>query len=129
MCKNYETQLVTVQEGIEAEKAKTAKVEKIMDRLKQDLLKESALRLDLEKTWQEKREEHKDEVQKLCDEVNKSERKMLELQEGFGRFKEELGKDLQRLSEEREEVNEQLETLQRDNDYLCGELSLILILI
>lgn len=128
MCKNYETQLVTVQEGIEAEKSKTAKVEKIMDRLKQDLLKESALRLDLEKTWQEKREEHKDEVQKLCDEVNKSERKMLELQEGFGKFKEELGKELQRLTEERVEVNEQLDTLQRDNDYLCGELSSILVI-
>lgn len=120
MCKNYEFQLVTVQEGAEAEKTKTTKVEKIMDRLKQDLLKESALRLDLEKTWQEKREEHKDEVQKLCDEVNKSERKMLELQDGFGRFKEELSKELQRLTDEREEVNEHLDTLQRDNDYLCG---------
>lgn len=117
-CKNYEMQLVTAQEGIENERSKTAKVEKIMERLKQDLLKESALRLDLEKTWQEKREEHKDEVQKLCDEVNKSERSMMELQSDFGRFKEELEKELQRLTEEREEVNEQLDTLQRDNEYL-----------
>jgi Rab GTPase-binding effector protein 1 len=121
MCKNYELQLVTMQESVESEKMKTMKVEKIIDRLKQDLLKESALRLDLEKTWQEKREEHKDEVQKLCDEVNKSERKMLDLQENFGRFKEELHRELQRLTEEREEVNEQLDMLQRDNDYLCGK--------
>jgi Rab GTPase-binding effector protein 1 len=120
LCKNLETQLATAQEGIESEKAKTAKVEKIMERLKQDLLKESALRLDLEKTWQEKREEHKDEVQKLCDEVNKSEKQMTELQGEFCRFKDEIGRELHRLIEDRDEVNEQLEILQRDNDYLCG---------
>lgn len=119
LCKNNE-QLLKTQEEVEHEKAKIVKVEKIMERLKQDLMKESALRLDLEKTWQEKREEHKEEVQKLCDEVNKSERKMLELQSDFGQFKKDLGKELQRLTEERDEVNEQLDILQRDNDFLCG---------
>ena len=120
MCKNYELQLVQAQEGIEAEKQKTAKVEKIIDRLKQDLLKESALRLDLEKTWQEKREEHKDEVQKLCDQLNGSERRVVELQNEFSNFKEEINRELMKVVEERQEINEHLETLQKDNEFLSG---------
>lgn len=120
MCKNYELQLVQAQENIEAEKQKTAKVEKIIERLKQDLLKESALRLDLEKTWQEKREEHKDEVQKLCDQLNASERRVLELQSEFGNFKDDINRELLKLTQERHEINEHLDTLQRDNEYLSG---------
>lgn len=120
MCKNYELQLVQAQEGIEAEKLKTAKVEKIIERLKQDLLKESALRLDLEKTWQEKREEHKDEVQKLCDQLNGSERRVIEIHNEFASFKEEINRELMKVVEERQEIHEHLETLQRDNEYLSG---------
>lgn len=120
MCKNYELQLVQAQEGIEAEKLKTAKVEKIIERLKQDLLKESALRLDLEKTWQEKREDHKDEVQKLCDQLNASERRVVDLQNDFASFKDEINRELLRVVEERQEIHDHLETLQRDNDYLSG---------
>lgn len=120
MCKNYELQLVQAQESIEAEKQKTAKVEKIIERLKQDLLKESALRIDLEKTWQEKREEHKDEVQKLCDQLNGSERRVTELQNEFCNFKDDINRELLKLVQDRQEVNEHLETLQRDNEYLSG---------
>jgi Rab GTPase-binding effector protein 1 len=120
MCKKYELQLVQAQDGVEAEKIKTAKVEKIIDRLKQDLIKESALRLDLEKTWQEKREEHKNEVQKLCDQLNVSERRVLELQNDFTGFKEEINRELMKVVEERQEIHSHLETLQRDNDFLSG---------
>lgn len=120
MCKNYELQLVQAQEEIEGEKLKTTKVEKIIERLKQDLMKESALRLDLEKTWQEKREEHKDEVQKLCDQLNTSERRVHELQIEFCNFKDEINRELMRVVEERQEIHEHLETLQRDNEYLSG---------
>lgn len=120
MCKNYELQLVQAQENVEAERQKTLKVEKIIERLKQDLLKESALRLDLEKTWQEKREEHKDEVQKLCDQLNSSERRVVELQNDFSNFKDEVSRELMKVVEERQEIHEHLETLQRDNEYLSG---------
>lgn len=120
MCKNYELQLVQSQEAIEGERQKIAKVEKIVDRLKQDLLKESALRLDLEKTWQEKREEHRDSVQKLCDKLNDGERQMIEVQSEFGAFKDDISRELLKVVEERQEVHEHLETLQRDNEYLSG---------
>jgi Rab GTPase-binding effector protein 1 len=121
MCKNYELQLVQAQEAIENEKQKVVKVEKIVDRLKQDLLKESALRLDLEKTWQEKREEHRDSVQKLCDKLNESERQMLDMQNEFTNFKDDVGRKLMKVVEERQEIHEHLETLQRDNEYLSGK--------
>jgi Rab GTPase-binding effector protein 1 len=120
MCKNYELQLVQAQYDVEAEKLKTAKVEKIIERLKQDLMKESALRLDLEKTWQEKREEHKNEVQKLCDQLNVSERRVIETQNDFASFKEEINRELMKVVEERQEIHSHLETLQRDNDFLSG---------
>lgn len=120
MCKNYEHQLVQAQEAIEGEKQRVLKVEKIVDRLKQDLLKESALRLDLEKTWQEKREEHKDAVQKLCDQMNDGERQMMELQSEFFNFKETINQELIKVAGERQEIHDHLETLQRDNDYLSG---------
>ncbi|XP_070502444.1 rab GTPase-binding effector protein 1-like [Chironomus tepperi] len=120
MCKNYELQLCQAQESIENEKQKVVKVEKIVDRLKQDLMKESALRLDLEKTWQRKREEHKDAVQKLCDKLNESERQMIELQSEFCNFKDDVSRELVKVMEERTELHEHLETLQRDNEYLSG---------
>lgn len=121
MCKNYELQLVQAQDSIENEKQKIIKVEKIVDRLKQDLLKESALRLDLEKTWQEKREEHKDSVQKLCDQMNDNERKMVEVQNEFFNFKEAINQELIKVASERQEVHDHLESLQRDNEYLSGK--------
>ncbi|KAG5683447.1 hypothetical protein PVAND_012726 [Polypedilum vanderplanki] len=120
MCKNYELQLVQAQESIENEKMKIVKVEKIVDRLKQDLLKESALRLDLEKTWQEKREEHRDAVQKLCDKLNESERQMIQLQTEFGNFKDEISNELKKNFGERQDIFDHLETLQNDNEYLSG---------
>lgn len=120
MCRNYEMQLVQAQDAVDGEKQKVSKVEKIVDRLKQDLLKESALRLDLEKTWQEKREEHKDAVQKLCDQMNEGERQMAELQGEFLNFKEVINHELSKVAGERHEIHEHLETLQRDNDYLSG---------
>lgn len=120
MCKNYELQLVQAQENIEAERLKTSKVEKIIERLKQDLIKESALRLDLEKTWQEKREEHKDEVQKLCDHLNTSERRFSSLQSDFTNFKDEINRELVKFVEERQQIQDHMETLERDNEFLSG---------
>jgi Rab GTPase-binding effector protein 1 len=121
VCKNYELQLVQAQEAIESEKQKVLKVEKIVDRLKQDLLKESALRLDLEKTWQNKREEHKESVQKLCDKLNESERQMMELQGEFCNFKEDINHELLKVMEERQQIHDHLEMLTRDNEYLSGK--------
>lgn len=120
MCRNYEIQLAQTREENETEKQKTVKVEKIVGRLKQDLLKESDLRLDLERTWQDKREEHKDEVQKLCDALNRSDRRVVDLESEFRNFKDDINNELLKLADERQEIHEHLEMLQRDNEYLSG---------
>lgn len=120
LCKNYETQLVQTQEEIESEKLKTVKAEKIIARLQQDLLKESDLRLDLEKSWQIKREEHKEEVQKMCVILNNSEQKLSVLQNEFTEFKADLKTKMVEVVQEREGISIYLQTLQRDNEYLSG---------
>lgn len=124
MCKNYEIQLVQTQGEIEAEKLKIVKTEKVITRLQQDLMKESDLRLDLEKTWQEKREEHKEEVQKMCANLKASEQRLATLQNEFTEFKAELKLKMAEVVEERQGIYEHLETLQRDNEYLSGRFLL-----
>lgn len=120
LCKNYEMKLVQSQETINAEKLKFQKSEKINERMKEDLAKESTLRLELEGQWQEKREEHKDEVQKLCDQLNASEQKLENLRDKFLHFKDDINKELLKVVEERQQIHEHLSTLQKDNDYLSG---------
>lgn len=120
MCKNYELQLVIEQEKLENEKLNVVKAEKLLERMKEDLQKESKLRLELESQWQAKREEHKDEVQKLCDKLNESERKVLELHSNFEDFREDITREMHRVSNDRHQINEHLEMLQKDNDYLSG---------
>lgn len=117
-CDILQQQLTESQHQIEAEKEKKAKVDKVIERLKQDLVKESSLRLDLEKTWQDKREAHKEEVQKLCDQLSSCEKKFQETQVEFSNFKDDVTRELMKVMEERQQINEHLETLQRDNDYL-----------
>ncbi|CAO1376702.1 unnamed protein product [Diamesa tonsa] len=120
MCKNYELQLVIEQEKLENEKLNVVKAEKLLERMKEDLQKESKLRLELESQWQAKREEHKDEVQKLCDNLNESERKVLELHSNFEGFRDDITREMHRVSLDRHQINEHLEMLQKDNDYLSG---------
>lgn len=117
-CEAFQSQNNQNKQLIEEEKQKVLKVEKIVDRLKQDLLKESSLRIDLEKSWQDKRESHKEEVQHLCDKLKLSEQSLQGLQGEFMTFKQSINNEIARVMEERQHINEHLETLQRDNDYL-----------
>lgn len=117
-CEEMQSQVNQNQALIEEEKQKVLKIEKIVGRLKQDLLKESSLRIDLEKSWQDKREAHKEEVQHLCDKLKNSEQNLQDLQKEFMSFKHSINNEITRVMEERQHINEHLETLQRDNDYL-----------
>ncbi|EDX08009.1 rab GTPase-binding effector protein 1 [Drosophila simulans] len=87
---------------------------------RETLVKEAALRKDLEDQWQEKREAHKSEVQSLRDQAKTNEQRLLDMQQKFLETKDEVIKQIQRVSDDRERVNKQLETLQADNDFLSG---------
>lgn len=52
--------------------------------------------------------------------VTSNEQQLLELQQKFLETKDEVMRQLQRISSDREKVNKQLETLQADNDFLSG---------
>ncbi|XP_017073028.2 rab GTPase-binding effector protein 1 [Drosophila eugracilis] len=87
---------------------------------RETLAKEAALRKDLEDQWQEKREAHKSEVQSLRDQAKTNEQRLLDMQQKFLETKDEVIKQIQRVTDDRERVNKQLETLQADNDFLSG---------
>ncbi|XP_017051663.1 rab GTPase-binding effector protein 1 [Drosophila ficusphila] len=87
---------------------------------RETLTKEAALRKDLEDQWQEKREAHKSEVQSLRDQAKTNEQRLLDMQQKFLETKDEVIKQIQRVTDDRERVNKQLETLQADNDFLSG---------
>ncbi|XP_075167010.1 rab GTPase-binding effector protein rabaptin-5 [Haematobia irritans] len=101
-------------------KEKLEKLRKQLDEALKDLEKEAELRGVLENQWQEKREAHKNEVHNLREQVSANEKQLLDLQQKFLETKDEVSRQLLRISVDREKVNKQLELLQADNDYLSG---------
>lgn len=62
MCSNYEAQLVKEQKRTSELEAKVHSAEKAAERHKEELLKEIGFRKDMEEKWNEKKEEHKQQV-------------------------------------------------------------------
>jgi Rab GTPase-binding effector protein 1 len=121
MCQNYERKLVNSEKLLDEEKQKCQNHEKSMERMREDLQKESALRRELETQWQEKREEHKDEVIKLKENLQKTATEMKEISASYAELKETVNQDLLKITEERERVYHHLKILQSDNDMLSGK--------
>lgn len=113
MCKNYESQLVSVQ-------CEKDRLSKDIERLTEELSKEAALRCDLERKWQEKRDKYNEQVQQLVKKVDLSEKQLADLQRHYSAFKDGVSAELLKLTNEREMVHRHLTTLQDDNDFLAG---------
>lgn len=121
MCQNYETKLVQCQEEAKKSSQSSAELAKELEELKEDLGKEVALRLDLDKQCQEKREKHKDEVESLTAQVKKTEDLFHQLIKAYNEMKESTNQELLKLTAERERIYHHLENLQKDNDFLSGK--------
>lgn len=121
MCHNYETHLIQSQNALRDERQKIISAEKSIERLREDLKREGALRQDLEVQWQEKRELHKEEVQNLTVQLRKCENDFNELSRNFIDSKRVINEQLLKLTEEREQIQRHLDMLQRDNDILSGK--------
>ncbi|XP_054740604.1 early endosome antigen 1 [Anastrepha obliqua] len=119
-CLQYEKKIQELHAKSTEDQATISAMQKAVSMSREDLQKEAALRKDLEDQWQERREAHKTEVQKLREQVKSNEEQLLELQQKFLDTKEEVMRQLQRVTDDREIVNKQLETLQADNDFLSG---------
>lgn len=121
MCHNYETHLIQSQNSLRDERQKIVNAEKSIERLREELKREAALRQDLEVQWQEKRELHKEEVQGLTVQLKKCENDFNELSRNFLDSKRVINEQLLKLTEEREQIQRHLDMLQRDNDILSGK--------
>uniref|UniRef100_A0A182RKX4 FYVE-type domain-containing protein n=1 Tax=Anopheles funestus TaxID=62324 RepID=A0A182RKX4_ANOFN len=117
-CATFEANLARQQEE---EKKRTMAWEKSLERLKEQVRKEAALRADLEVQWHKKREEHKNEVQKLTEWSTDTEHALEKLRREYGQLKIALRDELQKLTQEREHVCYKLNSIQQDNDFLSGK--------
>lgn len=120
-CNSLQNQLVAVQKELTDCRHDCDGHKRDIDRYKEELHKEGALRTDLEQQWQDKRETHKAEVEMLSEKVIGSERQLRELQQRFGDAKDDIEQQLLSVISEREDIHRHLNTLQNDNDFLAGK--------
>uniref|UniRef100_A0A182YCT3 Uncharacterized protein n=1 Tax=Anopheles stephensi TaxID=30069 RepID=A0A182YCT3_ANOST len=120
-CEQCATHQANLARQQEEERKRTVAWEKSCDRLKEQVTKEAALRADLEVQWHKKREEHKNEVQKLTEWSTDTEQALDKLRREYGQLKIALRDELQKLTQEREHICYRLNSLQQDNDFLSGK--------
>lgn len=109
MCSNYEAQLVKEQQRVQELQTKVATAEKAAERHREDLLKEIGFRKDMEEKWNEKKEEHKQQVTKLTIRTECAEQDLKELQRTFKQACAEVNNNLQGLKIERDRTKSELE--------------------
>lgn len=66
MCTNYEVELVKEQKKVGELEGKVSAAEKATERHREELVKEIGFRKEIEEKWNEKKEEHKQQVNILC---------------------------------------------------------------
>lgn len=108
MCSNYETQLVREQQQNSELNARLVAADKAVERHKEDLLQEIGFRKDMEEKWNEKKEEHKKQVQELNTRTLCAEQDLEELRKKFGDTYGQVMENLSHLTNEREQVHERL---------------------
>lgn len=109
MCSNYEAELVNEQKRVSELEAKLAASEKAVERQREDLLKEIGFRKDMEEKWNEKREEHKQQVTELTRRTNCAEQDLAELNQIFKQTCIEIEERLNSLVKERRDIQIELE--------------------
>ncbi|KAH8271569.1 hypothetical protein KR018_008724 [Drosophila ironensis] len=119
-CSGAERRSEELSASIKKQQKQVDLLQKQLVESRETLAKEAALRKDLEDQWQEKREAHKGEVQSLREQAKANEQRLLDTQQKFLETKDEVMKQIQRVTDDRERVNRQLEILQADNDFLSG---------
>lgn len=120
-CVEHLSKLTKIENELDEEKRSHESTKRDVQRLKEDLDREGALRRDLEEQWQEKREIHKREVEKLTEKVENGEREVALMQRHYADFKDDINQELMKLTMERENIHRHLDKLQSDNEFLCGK--------
>ncbi|KAG5887200.1 hypothetical protein JTB14_016685 [Gonioctena quinquepunctata] len=94
---------------------------KAAERHKEELLKEIGFRKDMEEKWNEKKEEHKQQVAGLTRATECTEQDLKELRQFFNRTCSEMKISLGKLTHDRESIQQELEKLQNENNNLVGK--------
>ncbi|XP_050311361.1 rab GTPase-binding effector protein 1 [Anthonomus grandis grandis] len=124
MCSNYEAELVKEQRNVSELKTKVAKAEKAAERHKEELIKEIGFRKEMEEKWNEKREEHKQQVLELTRTTHCTEQDLRELRQLFNQTCKEMKEELGHLTKEREMIHRELDKLQYENESLVGKYTI-----
>lgn len=93
---------------------------KQVNRLQEDLERESTLRRELETEWQDKREKHKDALTQLTEALQKSEESLDHLHRHYKSLQEGIKQEISNMIQEREQMYRQIETIQKENELLAG---------
>uniref|UniRef100_A0A1B6DZM9 FYVE-type domain-containing protein n=2 Tax=Clastoptera arizonana TaxID=38151 RepID=A0A1B6DZM9_9HEMI len=117
LCLNYEAQLVNEQKKY----SELCKELAMLDRCRQDLNKEMAIRKDMEQKWNENKEEHKAQVTELQMKFKKSEEALQTLQSDFKTMTTNATKKIEMLREQREQMRKDLQSLDLENEKLVGK--------
>ncbi|KAI4499253.1 hypothetical protein M0802_005513 [Mischocyttarus mexicanus] len=123
MCRNYEAQLVKVQETVKDLEKQLIDSERMLNVQKEDLAKEVEFRNEMELKWNEKKEEHKIKVAELTDISQTAYKTLSETKKSFEYIQRSITEELSRLTREREEVQKHLLALQKQNENLMGKHS------
>ncbi|XP_076270633.1 rab GTPase-binding effector protein 1-like isoform X2 [Rhynchophorus ferrugineus] len=124
MCSNYEAQLVKEQQNVSELKAKLQTCEKATERHKEDLIKEIGFRKEMEEKWNEKREEHKQQVASLTKITDSTEQEIKKLKQYFEQVTHEMRSELSKLTREREQIYKEWDKVQKENEHLVGKYTI-----
>ncbi|VEN41229.1 unnamed protein product, partial [Callosobruchus maculatus] len=119
MCSNYEAELVKEQKKTSDLQARVVACEKAAERHKEELLKEIGFRKEMEEKWNEKKEQHKQQVTELTRATECTEQDLKELRQHFNKVCSDMKINLGRLTHERE--NELHELLLKTHQELIME--------
>ena len=93
------------------------------EKLKEELDKESEFRQKVESEWNERAEQHRNEVERFNSQLQKSETVFEQLRLSYQNLYQSTQKDLKALSIDREKIVRELKRLQDENDNLTGKYS------
>ena len=93
------------------------------EKLTEELAKESEFRQKVESEWNERAEQHRNEVEQLNSQLQKTETVFEQLRLSYQTLYQSTQKDLKTLSNDREKIVKEIKRLQDENDNLTGKYS------
>lgn len=121
MCANYEAQLVAEQAKCKEATEKAHKAELVLKMATEELEKASAIQTETVSAWQTERTLTTDQLTALTERVRGAERTLGETRDAAARAQARALHDVTQLTVDRETLQENINSLQMENDRLVGK--------